>query len=80
MKKILWKLLGFLDNNWGYSTPLQKRFSIGDKCKISIFKTKYTPLDIGNEVVIIENGRHDYLVRRNDGITVVVFQFELNPL
>lgn len=80
MKKILWKLLEILDNNWGYSTSLQKRFKVGDKCKISNFKTKYTPLEIGDEVVIVEYSRHDYLVRRNDGITVVVFQFELNYL
>lgn len=77
MKKILWKLLEILDSNWGYSTPLQKRFKINDKCQISNFKTRFTPLEIGDEVIIIETGRQDYLVRRNDGITVVVFQFEL---
>ena len=77
MKKILWKLLELLDNNWGYITPLQNRFNVGDKCKISHFKTIYTPLEVGDEIVIIETGRRDYIVRRNDGITVVVFQFEL---
>lgn len=66
-----------VDNNWGYSTPLQKRFIINDKCRISNLKTQYTPLEIGDEVTIIETGRHDYLVRRADGIMVVVFQFEL---
>ena len=77
MKTILWKLLELFDNNWGYTTPIQKRFKHGDKCKISHFRTKYTPLEIGDEVVIVETGRHDYLVKRSDGITVVVFQFEL---
>ena len=77
MIKILWKLLEIVDNNWGYYTPLQKRFKVNDKCKISSLKTQYTPLEIGDEVTVIETGRQDYLVRRADGITSVVFQFEL---
>lgn len=77
MIKILWKLLEIVDNNWGYYTPLQKRFKVNDKCKISSLKTQYTPLEIGDEVTVIETGRWDYLVRRADGITSVVFQFEL---
>jgi hypothetical protein len=77
MKKLLWGLLKMFDNNWGYTTPLQERFKIGDKCRISNFKTKFTPLEIGDEVNVIETGRHDYLVRRNDGLTVVVYQFEI---
>jgi hypothetical protein len=77
MKKLLWKLLELVDNNWGYTTPLQKRFNVGDKCKISSFKTKYTPLEINDVVTIVETGRHDYLVTRADGITVAVFQFEI---
>ena len=78
MKNILWKLLGIFDNNWGYSTPLQNRFEINDKCKISEFRTKYTPLEIGEEVTIIETGRQDYLVRNEDGTMAIVFQFELS--
>lgn len=77
MKKILWGLLEIFDDNWGYYTPLQKRFNVNDKCRISSLKTKYVPLEIGDLVTVIETGRQDYLVRREDGITVVVFQFEL---
>ncbi len=78
MKKILWKLLEWCDNNWGYTTPLQKRFNIGDKCKISTHKIQSTPLEVGNDVVIVETGRHDYLVRRvSDNTKVVVYQYEL---
>ena len=35
MKKVLWFLLNIVDDNWGYSTPLQKRFKVGDRVKIS---------------------------------------------
>jgi len=77
MKKILWKLLEWSDNNWGYSTPLQKRFKIGDKCRISQHKTAYNPFDVSEEVVIIETGRHDYLVKNNNLETAIVYQFEL---
>lgn len=38
MKALLWKLLERLDNNHGYSTPLQKRFKVGDRCRISTHK------------------------------------------
>lgn len=80
MIKILWKLLEFFDSNWGYFTPLQKRFNVNDKCRISTLKTQYVPLEVGDLVTVIETGRRDYLVRREDGITVVVFQFELEAV
>lgn len=78
MKKILWKLLKIVDNNWGYTTPLQERFNIGDKCKISGNKTNNIKFKFGEEVTIIETGRHDYLVENDKGIKDVVYQFELN--
>lgn len=77
MKNILWKLLEWSDNNWGYSTPIQKRFNIGDKCRISQHKTNYNPFEVGEEVVIVETGRHDYLVRNNNLKSAIVYQFEL---
>jgi hypothetical protein len=78
MKKILWKLLEIVDSNWGYTTPLQKRFQRGDKYKISHHKTPQTKFDVGEIVFIIETGRHDYLVQNDKGIKGVVYQFELN--
>jgi hypothetical protein len=78
MKKILWKLLEMFDSNWGYTTPLQKRFKHGDKCKISHNKTQQTKFDVGEIVFIIETGRHDYLVKNDKGVKGVVYQFELN--
>lgn len=77
MKKILWLLLQFFDNNWGYSTPLQKRFNIGDKCKISKHKSKENEFEVGEEVVIVETGRHDYLIKNQRGKLAVVYQYEL---
>jgi len=77
MKKILWKLLSIVDNNWGYTTPLQKRFQINDKCKISIFKQICTKYSVGDEVTIIETGRHDYLVSDKNGVKEIVLQIEL---
>ena len=77
MKKILWLLLQFFDNNWGYSTPLQKRFNVGDKCKISQHKTKENQFEVGEEVTVIENGRNDYLIKNRAGKLLVVYQFEL---
>jgi hypothetical protein len=78
MKKILWKLLEMVDSNWGYTTPLQKRFQHGDKCKISHLKTTETKFNVGEIVFIIETGRHDYLVQNEDGVKGVVYQFELD--
>lgn len=78
MKKILLKLLKLVDNNWGYTTPLQKRFQHGDKCKISPDKKSGTKFDVGEIVFIIETGRHDFLVKNDKGVKGVVYQFELN--
>ena len=77
MKKILWKLLELFDGNWGYDTPLQKRFNVGDKCRISKNKTNHNPFKVGEEVVIIETGRYDYLVENETG-KAIVYQFELH--
>lgn len=66
------------NNNWGYTTPVQKRFKIGYKSTISKNKDIETPFAIGEKVVIIETGRHDYLVENNSGIKAVVYQFELD--
>jgi hypothetical protein len=77
MKNLLWKLLEMVDNNWGYTTPIQQRFKVGDKCKIHFCyeNTGFTP---GETVTIIETGRHDYLVENESGIKSCVYQFELS--
>ena len=77
MKKIIWKLLEMLDDNWGYSTSLQKRFKPGSQVTMSKHKKSDTPFRIGEEVVVLENGRHDYLVQNSDGKKWVVYQFEI---
>lgn len=77
MKTFLWKMLNLLDDNWGYSSPLQQRFRKGDKCKISTYKTDETPFVPGSVVTIIENCRHDYLVMNENGVKCVVYQHEL---
>ena len=76
MLKLLWKLLEYYDNNWGYTTPLQKRFEIGEFVRVSKFKTKECKFNVGDVVKILETGRHDYLISRNN-ILDVVYQFEL---
>jgi len=78
MKKLLWKLLKLVDNNWGYSTPIQQRFKIGDKCRIHFCYTENTGFISGETVTIIETGRHDYLVRNESGNQSCVYQFELS--
>ena len=77
MKKLLWKLLEMVDNNHGYSTPLQKRFEIGEALRISSNKCKSTPYPTYEFVVVIETGRHDYLVENSEGVKHCVYQFEL---
>ena len=79
MKKILWKLLKLVDSNWGFTTPIQERFKVGDKCNISIFyiKNEFSELNTGEEVTIIETARYDYLVEKNLGKKSIVYQFEL---
>ena len=77
MTKILWKLLKILDNNWGYSTPLQERFKVGDECKI-LFSLNNDSFKPGEVVTILETGRHDYLVGNRLGtVQMCVYQFEL---
>lgn len=78
MKKLLWKLLKLVDNNWGYSTPIQQRFKIGEKCRIHFCYTENTGFTPGETVTIIETGRHDYLVRNESGNQSCVYQFELS--
>jgi hypothetical protein len=76
MLKLLWYLIGLFDNNHGYTTQIQKRYKVGDVCKISRFKTDDVHLNPGDPVVIVETGRHDYLIETKDG-RFVVYQFEL---
>lgn len=78
MKKILWRLINFLDNNWGYSTPLQERFTIGENVTISKHKKEDTPFSIREKVTIVETGRHDYLVVNAAGKRWTVYQFEID--
>jgi len=66
-----------IDNNHGYSTPLQKRFKIGENVRISFDKRNDTPYITGEIVMIIETGRHDYLVKNLKGVKRCVYQFEL---
>lgn len=83
MKKILWFLLELCDNNWGYSTPIQKRFKVGDVCQISgHYKSKTYLFKIGEKVRIIETGRHDYFVEgvEDNNKKKIVYQFELSKL
>lgn len=76
MKKLLWYLLSKVDDNWGYSTPLQKRFKVGDKVNVS-FHIKSNKLIPYEPVTIIECCRHDYLVEDAGGELHEVYQFEL---
>lgn len=77
MIKFLWWALGILDNNWGYTTPLQKRFKKGDECVISQFKTPECRFVVGTKIYILETARHDYLIQNEKGIKEIVYQFEL---
>jgi len=74
MKKILWFLLERIDDNWGYSTPIQKRFKVGDVVKISPHSSK---LVTDTTVTILEFGRYDYLIEDDNLVKHVVYQFEL---
>jgi len=76
MKKLLWFLLSKVDNNWGYSTPLQKRFKVGDRVKISTH-SRLIELIPHTQATIIETGRYDYLIEDDNLVKHVVYQFEL---
>ncbi len=73
MKNFLWYLLSKVDNNWGYTTPLQKRFKAGDRVKTSI----HSKLIAHTPATIIECGRHDYLIEDDNLQKHIVYQFEL---
>jgi hypothetical protein len=76
MKKILWFLLSKVDDNYGYSTPLQKRFKVGDRVKISniLVHSELTP---NTPATIIETKRYDYLIEDDNLKKHIVYQFEL---
>lgn len=73
MKTILWWLLNLIDDNWGYSTPLQKRFKVGDRVKTS----QHSKLITHTPAIIVETGRVDYLIEDDNGEMHIVYQFEL---
>ena len=73
MKRLLWFLLSKVDSNWGYSTPLQKRFNVGDRVKIS----NHSKLTAHTPATIIETGRCDYLIEDDNLVKHVVYQFEI---
>ena len=73
MKTILWELLKLLDDNYGYSTPLQQRFKVGDRVKIS----PHSKLITHTPATIIEFGRYDYLIEDDNHQKHIVYQFEL---
>jgi hypothetical protein len=75
MKNILWSLL-YADNNWGYTTQLQRRFKVGDIVKIAHNKTIENKFEVDSVAKIIETARHDYLIEQN-GIKIIVYQFEI---
>lgn len=80
MINFIWKVLEKLDSNWGYSTPIQKRFRIGQYCQISKHKSNDTNLEVGEPVKIVEIGRHDYLIQDfKTNELHIVYQFELTP-
>ena len=73
MKNILWFLLKMVDYNWGYSTPLQKRFKVGDRVKISI----HSKLIAHTPATIIQFRIHDYLIEDDNLQKHIVYQFEI---
>jgi len=78
MLTILWWLLEKVDSNWGYTTPVQKRFKPGQKCKISNFqRIQDIRFQINSEVTVIEDARHDYLISNSMGEYAIVYHFEL---
>lgn len=77
ISKILNKLFGKIDSNWGYSTPSDVRFDVGDICAITEHKTNGNPFEIGEIVYILETGRHDYLVENINGVKHVIYQYEI---
>ena len=78
IKKLLWLILPLVDDNWGYTTPIQKRFKVGDKCFITYRPdTRIGDFPLATPVTIVEFGRHDYLVKNNQGKMQIVYQFEI---
>jgi hypothetical protein len=65
-----------INENHGYTTPIQDRYKKGDKCIITKEKLGDNIFPVGTEVTILETGRHDYLVE-NKGKRMCVYQFEL---
>ncbi len=77
MIKLLWWLLEIFDDNWGYSTSIQKRYKVGDKVLISSLQDSPCGFKVGQEVTIDEIGRHDYLIENSEYELAVVYQHQL---
>lgn len=56
MKKLIWKILEMIDDNHGYSTSRQRRFEVGDKCKISSHKKTILNLILGKKLQLLKTG------------------------
>ena len=69
-------------DNWGYSTPLQKRYKVGDIVEIvepdNPPETRLHKFEVGTKAKIIENGRHDYLIEEVEtGRLAIVYQHDV---
>ncbi len=73
IKNIIWYLLSKIDNNLGYNTPLQKRFKVGDRVKIST----HSKLIAHTPATIIECERCDYLIEDDNLQKHIVYQHEI---
>lgn len=66
-----------LDDNDGFYTPKQIRFKLGDKVKITQHKTEANKFEVGQELIVVETARYDYLVSDENGKLGIVYQFEI---
>lgn len=69
-------------SQWGYSTPKQYRYAIGDEVILSNPVDEPSPMSNfhykGTTWAVLETGRHDYLLQNEDGINIIVKQYEIS--
>jgi hypothetical protein len=70
-------------SQWGYSTPKQYRYAVGDEVILSDPHNGPEPMYNnyvykGTTWTVLETGRHDYLLQNEDGINIIVKQYEIS--
>jgi len=76
---MIWTILKLFISNHGYSTPIQERFKVDEYVLPSPFCITEKIKGLG-PLVVLETGRHDYLIQDINLNQHIVYQFEIKRI